>query len=110
MDSVPTMQPTISELEPASPDYDVQLESLGQWQIAWRRFKRHRMALIGSFMFLGMVAIAIVGPFVLPFDYYNIPSPDVHVNAGRPPSIAHPFGETGRLQRDVLLLVINGVR
>jgi peptide/nickel transport system permease protein len=110
MDSVPTLQPTIQELEPPSPDYDVQLESLGQWQIAWRRFKRHRMALIGSTMFLGMVLIAIVGPFLFPFDYYNIPTPDVRVNAGRPPSIAHPFGETGRLQRDVLLLVVNGIR
>jgi peptide/nickel transport system permease protein len=104
------MQPTITDLEPPAPDYDVQLESLSQWQIAWRRFKRHRMALIGSVMFLGMVLVGIVGPFFFPYDYYNIPAPDVHVNAGRPPSIAHLFGETGRLQRDVLLLVINGTR
>jgi peptide/nickel transport system permease protein len=110
MDSVPTMTPTITDLEPPSPDYDVQLESLSQWQIAWRRFKRHRMALIGSVMFFGMVLVGIVGPFFFQYDYYNIPVPDVHVNAGRPPTIAHPFGETGRLQRDVLLLVINGIR
>jgi peptide/nickel transport system permease protein len=29
---------------------------------------------------------------------------------GRPPSLAHPFGETGRLQWDVLTLVVNGAR
>src|SRR5947209_2009370 len=38
----------IENIEPPTPDYDVQLESLNQWQIAWRRFKRHRMAIIGS--------------------------------------------------------------
>jgi len=92
------------------PDYDVQLESLTQWQIAWRRFKRHRMALIGSAMFFGMVLIGVVGPLILPYNFYNIPTPDVHVQAGRPPSLAHLFGETGRLQWDVLTLVVNGIR
>ncbi|MEA2605743.1 MAG: N-terminal domain of oligopeptide transport permease, partial [Chloroflexota bacterium] len=67
------------------PDYDVQLESLNQWQIAWRRFKRHRMALIGSTMFLGMVAIGIIAPLFFQFDSYKVPTPDVHVVAGRPP-------------------------
>jgi peptide/nickel transport system permease protein len=110
MDSVPTLRPTISDVEPTALDYDVQLESLGQWQIAWKRFKRHRMALIGSAMFLGMVVVGILGPLFFQYDYYNIPVPDVHVNAGRPPSLAHLFGETGRLQWDVLTLVINGIR
>lgn len=111
MDSVrPPLRPTIQDIEPPGPDYDVQLESLSQWQIAWRRFRRHRMALIGSTMFLGMVLVAIVGPFFFQYDYYNIPVPDVQVNAGRPPSLAHLFGETGRLQWDVLTLVVNGIR
>jgi peptide/nickel transport system permease protein len=92
------------------PDYDVQLESLNQWQIAWRRFRRHRMAIIGSIMFFGMVLIGILGPLILPFDIYKVPTPDVHVVAGRPPSLAHFFGETGRLQWDVLTLVVNGIR
>ena len=29
---------------------------------------------------------------------------------GRPPSLQHPFGETGGLQRDVFMLVVNGAR
>ncbi len=111
MDSVPTpSQPVIIEGPPPAADYDVQLESLSQWQIAWRRFRRHRMALIGSTLFFGMVIIGIIGPILLPFDSYTIPSPDVHVVAGRPPMLSHPFGETGRLQRDVLTLVLNGIR
>ena len=98
------------ELEVATPDYDVQLESLSQWQIAWRRFRRHRMALLGSFMFFGVVLIGIVGPFFLHYNFYEIPLPDKIVHAGRPPSLAHPFGETGSLQWDVLTLVVNGIR
>ncbi len=113
MDSIPTPSlPTIIEpaTPPPTPDYDVQLESLSQWQIAWRRFRRHRMALIGSTLFFSMVLIGIIGPLIFQFDWYKIPTPDVHVNAGRPPSLAHPMGETGRLQWDVLTLVVNGIR
>jgi peptide/nickel transport system permease protein len=100
----------IEEVETKAPDYDVQLESLNQWQLAWRRFKKHRMAIIGSAMFFTMVAIGIFGPILLPYDYYKIPVPDVHVVSGRPPSLQHPFGETGRLQYDVLTLTVNGIR
>jgi peptide/nickel transport system permease protein len=110
MDETPSpLEPTIEPLAPTL-DYDVQLESLSQWQIAWRRFLHHRMALLGSVMFFGMVFIGIVGPFFFQYDYYKIPVPDIHVHAGRPPSFAHPFGETGSLQWDVLTLVINGIR
>jgi peptide/nickel transport system permease protein len=100
----------IEELAATQPDFDVQLESLNQWQLTWRRFKRHRMALLGASLFLTMVVIGIVGPILLPYDVRHIVTPDVRVNAGRPPSVSHIFGETGRLQRDVFTLVVNGVR
>jgi len=100
----------VEELDVTSPDYDVQLESLSQWQIAWRRFLHHRMALIGSALFFGVVLVGIVGPFLMHYDFYQIPEPDKIVHAGRPPSLTHPFGETGSLQWDVLLLVVNGIR
>jgi peptide/nickel transport system permease protein len=108
--SAPVSNP--AEIEEISPDYDVQLESLSQWQLAWRRFKKHRMAVIGSAMFLAMVVLAVLGPIFVPYDYLTIPAPDTIVYAGRPPSLSpfRPFGETGGLQRDVFTLVINGVR
>jgi peptide/nickel transport system permease protein len=99
----------IEEIEAAGAD-DVGLESLGQWELAWRRFRRHRMAILGAALFLGMVGVAIVGPILLPFSLYQLPEPDEFVTMGRPPSLAHPFGETGRLQWDVLTLVVNGAR
>jgi peptide/nickel transport system permease protein len=95
------------------PDYDVQLESLNQWQLGWRRFKKHRMAMIGSALFFSMVIVGVVGPLIWSYDYYSVPVPDVFVYAGRPPMLVpsfHPFGETVGLQRDVFTEVVNGIR
>jgi peptide/nickel transport system permease protein len=102
----------LEELLTAHPDYDVQLESLNQRQLAWRRFKRHRMALLGSTLFFSMVIIGIVGPQLLPFDRHSyVPLDQLNEN-GRPPMLFpyfHPFGETTQLQYDVLTLVVNGI-
>ncbi|HEY7589896.1 MAG TPA: ABC transporter permease [Candidatus Limnocylindrales bacterium] len=91
-------------------DYEVGLVSLNQWQLAWRKFKKHRLALIGLGMLAVLILAAVVGPILAPYDFYTIPKPDQFVTIGRPPSLAHPFGETARLQRDVLELVVNGAR
>lgn len=94
----------------AGADYEVNLESLSQTQLAWRKFKRHRLALIGLGILLFMIGVAIVGPFLMPFAFDEIPRPDTIVYQGRGPSLQHPFGETGGLQRDVMMLVVNGAR
>jgi peptide/nickel transport system permease protein len=96
--------------EEAGADYEVSLQSLSQWELARRKFINHRLALLGLGILIVLVFAAIVGPFFMPFDFANIPEPDEFVNNGRPPSLAHPFGETGGLQRDVLMLVVNGAR
>jgi len=91
-------------------DYEVGLESLSQWQIAWRKFKRHRLAMVGLVILGILVVAAILGPIFMPFDFQTIPNPDVIVPTGRGPTPDHIFGETGGLQRDVFQLVINGAR
>lgn len=96
--------------EEAGTDYEIGLESLSQWQLAWRKFRRHRMAMVGLILLGALLSIAVVGPFIWPFDFRDIPRPDKIVAIGRGPSLAHPFGETGGLQRDVMTLVINGAR
>jgi peptide/nickel transport system permease protein len=96
--------------EEAGADYEVALESLSQWQLAWRKFRHHRLALLGLMILAVMALAAIIGPIVAPFEFNVIPTPDQIVYAGRGPSLAHPFGETGALQRDVLNLVVNGSR
>jgi len=96
--------------EEAGQDYEVSLESLSQWQLAWRKFRKHRLALVGVGILGFLVAAALIGPLFLPYAFDNIPRPDTIVYEGRPPTLAHPFGETGGLQRDVLTLVVNGAR
>ena len=91
----------------ATADVEVALESLGQWQLAWRRFKRHRMALIGLGIFAFMVVVAIVGPIILPYDPLNIPG--AKLPGGDAPSLAHIFG-TDAQGRDVFTMVVNGAR
>jgi peptide/nickel transport system permease protein len=91
-------------------DYEVGLKSLNQWQLAWRKFRRHRLALIGLGMLAVLVLTAVIGPILLPFSFTDIPTPDQIVPAGRPPAIGRPMGETGGLQRDVFTLVVNGAR
>jgi peptide/nickel transport system permease protein len=104
--------------EPGGTDFEVSLRSLNQWQIAWRRFRRHRLAMFGSFLFLFIVAAVIVIPFFVPFDFYQVPTPVAHCpgaptslgSSGCPPTLQHPFGTTGGLQRDVFTVVVNGGR
>ena len=105
----------IEEIAPSdadSPDYDVQLESLSQWQLAWKRFKRHRMAVVGSTLFLGMCVLAIVAPIFVPSTTSRSRCRTSSCTRAAPPSIIpfRPFGETGGLQRDVFALVMNGIR
>jgi len=103
-----------------TPDYEVSLESLNQWQIAWRRFKRHKLAVFGGFLFVAMIVIAVVGPFIIPYVSTQIPKPPPGgkcpslpswlFSAGCPPSLDHLFGTTGGLGVDVFTLVVNGAR
>lgn len=97
--------------DPTAPeDYEVGLKSLNQWQLAWRKFRKHKLALIGLLIGAVLIAVAIIGPVLMPFSFTDVPKPDQIVAAGRAPSIQHPMGETGGLQRDVLTLVVNGSR
>ena len=91
----------------ADSDVEVALESLGQWQLAWRRFKRHRLAMAGLAIFLLMIVVAIVGPIVAPYNPLYIPNSKIP--GGEPPSLTHLFG-TDDVGRDVFTMVINGAR
>jgi peptide/nickel transport system permease protein len=88
-------------------DREVALASLNQWQLAWRRFRRHRMALVGLGIFIFMVAVVVIIPIFEPFVFTDIPgSPRA---GGMPPEPDHIFGRTGE-GRDVFNLVVNGGR
>jgi ABC-type dipeptide/oligopeptide/nickel transport system permease subunit len=88
-------------------DHEVALEPLTQWQLAWRRFRRHRMALVGSAMVGTMVFIAIFGPILWPYDALDLTP--ITRPGGDPPSAENIFG-TDYLGRSVFELVVNGAR
>lgn len=111
--------PPIDVTDPSAPaDFEVALVSMNQWQLAWRRFRRHKLAMLGAGMFLFMVALAVFGPFVAPYDASNIPYPmkfcsgtTISANLGCPPfNDGHILGTVGGTQEDLLTLVVNGAR
>jgi len=88
-------------------DFEVALESLNQWQIAWRRFKRHRLALIGAIIIGMMVFLAVFGPIIWPYNRLDLKP--VSQPGGNPPSLGDPFG-TDAGGRSVFVLTVNGAR
>ncbi|CAN5720510.1 ABC transporter permease [soil metagenome] len=91
----------------AAADNEVALESLSQWQLARRRFRRHRLAMIGLAIFGLMSLVAVVGPYLVPYEALNFPG--ASRPGGDPPSLEHLFG-TDRDGRDVFAMTVHGAR
>jgi peptide/nickel transport system permease protein len=70
-----------------------------------RRFVRHWLAVVGSFLLLGLAAGGLLAPFISPYD----PIAQDLGSAYLAPSPTHPFG-TDQFGRDVLSRVIHGAR
>jgi ABC-type dipeptide/oligopeptide/nickel transport system permease subunit len=89
---------------------EVNLETLNQWQLAWRRFKRHKLALIGAGILIVMVAVAVFGTILWPYDPTNVKQ--LSRPGGDPPTLSpieNIFG-TDFGGRSVLQLVVVGAR
>ncbi|NDJ62681.1 MAG: ABC transporter permease [Chloroflexi bacterium] len=72
--------------------------------LIWRRFRSHRMAVVGSVILLLLIAYVISGSLIFTEDYAN----DTNLrNRWQPPSAEHPFG-TDSVGRDVLARTIYG--
>jgi len=80
------------------------------WLQARKRFMQTRMGPAGLAILIGIFIFVVLGSLLLPYDFYEVPQPDVINFVGRPPAWGRPFGETGMLQLDVLTLVANGGR
>jgi peptide/nickel transport system permease protein len=72
---------------------------------AWRRFRRHRLAMVGALL-LGVIGVLLVaGPV-----FYATPIDEIDFKAKlRGPSLTHPFG-TDDLGQDLLARVLHGGR
>ena len=75
------------------------------WREATRRFRRHRLAMVGFVILLGMVTAVMVGPFI-----YRVPIDEIDFRAKlKAPSRAHPLG-TDDLGQDLLARMLYGGR
>ena len=75
------------------------------WAEAGRRFRRHRLAMVGLVVLTAMVLAVVVGPFV-----YRVPIDEIDFRAKlKAPSSAHPFG-TDDLGQDILARILYGGR
>ena len=75
------------------------------WQEAWRRFRRHRLAVASGVVLLLLIAVVALGPFVWPVAINEI---DFAAKL-QGPSWAHPLG-TDDLGQDLLARLIYGGR
>jgi peptide/nickel transport system permease protein len=84
---------------------EVALSSRSHARIAWLRFRRHRLALIGLLVLAVMVLSAIFAPLL---SRYGVDEQDLF-NQLQPPSSEHPLG-TDDLGRDELTRLLYGGR
>jgi peptide/nickel transport system permease protein len=111
MASDPVTIPTTSELEAIS------IESRSPLQLAWRRFRKHKMAMVGVGILFLLVVYVTIGGMLLSKGYCAPLSAELRYEAWanctdtskvrQPPSNTHPFG-TDSIGRDILARTIYG--
>ena len=74
--------------------------------LVWRRFRRHRLAIVGLAILLALAAVAFGVPLFVPEEAANRL---VVTEIRQPPSVTHPFG-TDDVGRDIFLRSIFGGR
>ncbi|MBT9456170.1 MAG: ABC transporter permease [Burkholderiaceae bacterium] len=90
---------------PASATASAASQHVSPWGEAWRRFKRHRMAMLSLVILALMVAAVLLGPMV-----WKLAINDIDFTARlKGPSLAHPLG-TDDLGQDLLARLLYGGR
>jgi peptide/nickel transport system permease protein len=75
------------------------------WRETWRRYRRHRLAVVSAVLLLLLILAVVVGPFLWP-----VKINEIDIVAGlQGPSLSHPFG-TDDLGQDILARMIYGGR
>lgn len=93
----PELEPTNGAAEKA--------RKRGQFSDIWRRYKKNKLAVVGLVMVLALVVIAIIQPWIVPYD----PFEQNLANTEAPPDADHWFGTDG-LGRDMFSAILYGVK
>ena len=81
------------------------VESVSYWQDAWIRLKKNKLAIGGMAFLIFLIAMAIIGPFLTPYTYYET---HLHLKNHRP-CLEFLFG-TDELGRDLFTRIWWGAR
>jgi peptide/nickel transport system permease protein len=80
-------------------------EARSQWRLFWRRFFRHRVALIAGLVLLWLYIIVLLAPHIAPYKLNPELNADTLLGANHGPSGKHWFG-TDELGRDQLTRIL----
>ncbi|MBM4459993.1 MAG: ABC transporter permease [Chloroflexi bacterium] len=86
------------QLEPVATE-----KPISQWGLAWRRLRRHRLAMIGLYILGAIVIASLLAQWIAPYDYEEInlnQSFTPLMSAGEPGRPIHYLG-TDKLGRDI---------
>lgn len=89
---------------PVTPNRDKD-EVVSPWKEAWRSFRKNKLAIVGTFIVLFFIILAIFAPLIAP---QGIDDKEL-VKRLQPPSSEHWFG-TDDFGRDILSRIIYGAR
>jgi peptide/nickel transport system permease protein len=87
----------------ASPTQFRSIAAISQKQLFWRRFRRHRLALIAAAVLIFLAAIVILAPWIAPYPFDAIDTKQFR----KPPSLQHIMG-TDDIGRDLFTRVLYG--
>jgi peptide/nickel transport system permease protein len=83
---------------------EIESPPLTLWQLTWRRFRRHRMAIFGVFTLVLIMLYSYGGALFVSEKYANFNNTKIRLQN---PSAEHPFG-TDTIGRDILARTIYG--
>jgi peptide/nickel transport system permease protein len=90
---------------PVTVEATAELPERSLWQSAWLRFRKHRLARLGLFLYLLVLGLVVIGPFL-----WRVSLTDIDFAASNVAlSLAHPMG-TDDLGRDTFARILWGGR
>lgn len=81
----------------------------GQWSLFWRRFRKHKLAVVSLAVLCVIFVAAAAAPLAAPYDPNKNDLKLARFGEPAHPSLSHPMG-TDQIGRDILSRVIYGAR
>lgn len=104
-------QTPVSAMNNSTVELNVSAHQESLWQLTWRSFRRHRLALVSLMLLIAFGSMALFADLIAPYDPNDIDPRNPLVERGIPqePSTEHLFG-TDNYNRDVFSRTLYGMR